>query len=317
MKMTNKSETSAAPLEVRELPSRKGFGLRGKMFVLFFFIPIALILVASLLYMKQLNSLSSHLAQRSSDTVTKVTEEVVAQKGKEVASQCKVYLITHPELKKAFFNYDLKFKRIAVQKIGVTGYTAIYEMPGSDGIWRLWSHVNPNVVGIDTSTLRDSLGESFPGFWEIYTGVKGGRESRGYYKWRDTDGVLRDKFMVCTPIEGTPYVLASTAYLEEFTEAARYMQQSAAQFALKTRNIVIGILAGTLILIGFTVALYGVKLTARIKSLTYVADRISVGDLDAKVTGIESKDEIGELALAIKRMQESIRLAIKRMKERG
>jgi len=314
MRMTRKTEKSAGPSEA---PRRKGFGLRGRMFVLFFFIPIVLILIASLLYMRQLNSLSSHLAQRSSDTVTKVTEEVVAQRGREVASQCKVYLITHPELKKAFFNYDLKFKRIAVQKIGVTGYTAIYETPGPDGIWRLWTDVNPNVVGIDTSTLKDSLGESFPGFWKIYTGVKGGRESQGYYKWRDPDGSLRDKFMVCIPIEGTNYVLAATAYLEEFTEAARFMQQSAAQFALKTRNIVIGILAGTLILIGFTVALYGYKLTERIRSLTYVADRISVGDLDAKVTGIASKDEIGELALAIKRMQESIRLAIKRMKERG
>jgi HAMP domain-containing protein len=287
------------------------------MFVLFFFIPISLILIASLMYMRQLSTLSSHLAKRSSDTVTKVTEEVVAQRAKEVASQCKVYLITHPELKKAFFDFDLRFKRIAVQKIGVTGYTAVYETAESDGIWRLWTHVNPNVVGIDTSTLKESLGETFPGFWKIYTGVKGGKDSRGYYKWRDPDGTLRDKFMVCVPIEGTPYVLAATAYLEEFTETAKSMQEGAAQFALRTRNIVIGILGGTLILIGFTVALYGYKLTKRIKSLTSVADRISVGDLDVSVTGIRSRDEIGDLALAIKRMQESIRLAIKRMKERG
>jgi HAMP domain-containing protein len=314
MRITRNTKKSAAPPSAL---GRRGFGLRGKMFVLFFFIPISLILIASLLYMRQLNMLSSYLAQQSSDTVTRVTEEVVAQRGREVASQCKVYLITHPELKKAFFNYDLKFKRIAVQKIGVTGYTAIYEMPGSDGIWRLWTHVNPNVVGIDTSTLKESLGESFPGFWKIYTGVKGGKESRGYYKWRDADGILRDKFMVCIPVENTKYVLAATAYLEEFTEAAKFMQESAAHFALKTRNIVIGILAGTLILIGLTVALYGYRLTKRIKSLTSVADRISTGDLDVKIPGIEAQDEIGELTFAIKRMQESIRLAIKRIKERG
>jgi HAMP domain-containing protein len=313
MRIARKTEKSAAPSFAL---GRRGIGLRGKMFVLFFFIPISLILLASLLYMRQLSMLSSHLAQKSSDTVAKVTEEVVAQRGREVASQCKVYLITHPELKRAFFNYDLKFKRIAVQKIGVTGYTAIYEMPGSDGIWRLWTHVNPNVVGIDTSTLKESLGESFPGFWKIYTDVKGGKESRGYYKWRDADGVLRDKFMVCTPIENTKYVLAATAYLEEFTEAARFMQESAAQFALRTRNIVVGILAGTLILIGVTVVLYGYRLTERIKSLTSVADRISTGDLDVKIPGIGARDEIGELTLAIKRMQEGIRLAIKRMKER-
>ena len=314
MKVIGKTENSAAPPSA----SRKRlFGLRGKMFVLFFFIPICLILVASLMYMRQLSTLSSHLAERSSATVIKVTEEVVAQRAKEVASQCKVYLITHPELKKAFFDFDLRFKRIAVQKIGVTGYTAVYETAESDGIWRLWTHVNPNVVGIDTSTLKESLGETFAGFWKIYTGVKGGRESRGYYKWRDADGVLRDKFMVCIPIEGTPYVLAATAYLAEFTETAKSMQEGAAQFALRTRNIVIGILGGTLILIGLTVALYGYKLTKRIKSLTSVADRISVGDLDVSVMGIRSRDEVGDLALAIKRMQESIRLAIKRMKERG
>ena len=96
MRNTRNTEKPAA---LSDAPQRKGFGLRGKMFVLFFFIPISLILVASLLYMRQLNALSSHLAQRSSDTVTRVTEEVVAQRGREVASQCKVYLITHPELK--------------------------------------------------------------------------------------------------------------------------------------------------------------------------------------------------------------------------
>jgi len=314
MKVIGKTKNSTA---LPSTPQKRLFGLRGKMFVLFFFIPICLILVASLMYMRQLSTLSSHLAERSSATVTKVTEEVVAQRAKEVASQCKVYLITHPELKKAFFDFDLRFKRIAVQKIGVTGYTALYETAESDGVWRLWTHTNPNVVGIDTSMLKESLGDTFPGFWKIYTGVKGGRESRGYYKWRDADGIVRDKFMVCIPIEGTPYVLASTPYMSEFTETSRLMQECAAQFALKTRNIVIGILGGTLILIGFTVAFYGYRLTKRIKSLTDVADRISVGDLDVSVTGIRARDEIGDLALAIKRMQESIRLAIKRMRERG
>jgi HAMP domain-containing protein len=118
------------------------------------------------------------------------------------------------------------------------------------------------------------------------------------------------------PVEGTPYVLAATAYPDEFTEPVKFMQEGAALFALKTRNIVIGILGGTLILIGFIVALYAYRLTAKIKYLTDITDRISVGDLDAEITGIKSRDEIGELANAIGRMQESIRLAIKRLRER-
>jgi methyl-accepting chemotaxis protein len=321
MTAMRKTEKSAAAPAASQ---KKGFGLiglRGKMFVLFFLIPISLIIAASLLYIWQLTTLSSGLAKGSTETIIKMTEEVVTERAREVASQCKVYLITHPELKKAFFNYDLKFKRIAVQKIGGTGYTTLYEVPGADGVWRTWAHLDPNLIGVDMATLKEPLGVSFPGFWKICTGVKDGKElkeSKGYYKWRDTKGTLRDKFMVSVPVpvEGTQYVLAATAYPDEFTEPVKFMQEGAARFALKTRNIVIGILAGTLILIGFIVALYGYKLTAKIKYLTDVTDRISVGDLDAEITGIKSRDEIGELANAIGRMQESIRLAIKRLRER-
>ena len=312
MGKTEKSATAS-------VPQKKKFGLiglRGKMFVLFFLIPISLIIAASLLYMWQLTTLSSGLAKGSTETIIKMTEEVVAERAREIASQCKVYLITHPELKKAFFNYDLKFKRIAVQKIGVTGYTTLYEVPGADGVWRTWAHLDPNIIGEDMTKFKESLGENFPRFWKIYTGVKDGKESKGYYKWRDAKGNLRDTFTMNIPVEGTPYVLAATAYPDEFTEPVKFMQEGAALFALKTRNIVIGILGGTLILIGFIVALYAYRLTSKIKYLTDITDRISVGDLDAEITGIKSRDEIGELANAIGRMQESIRLAIKRLRER-
>src|SRR4030043_660139 len=146
-----KSAATASP------PKKKSFGLmglRGKMFILFFLIPITLIIAASLLYIWQLTTLSSGLAKGSTETIIKMTEEVVAERAREIASQCKVYLITHPELKKAFFNYDLKFKRIAVQKIGVTGYTSLYETPGSDGVWRTWAHLDPNIIGFVLTSFK-------------------------------------------------------------------------------------------------------------------------------------------------------------------
>jgi methyl-accepting chemotaxis protein len=286
------------------------------MFILFFFVPISLVIAASLLYIWQINTLSSELASGSAGTISKMTEEMVTARAKEVASQCEVYLITHPELKKAFFNYELKFKRIVVQKIGATGYTTLYEVPGADGVWRTWAHVDPNMIGVDMTTLKESLGESFPDFWKIYTGIKDGKESKGYYKWQDAKGTLRDKFMVSIPVTGTPYAVAATAYPDEFTEPVKFMQEGAALFALRTRNLVIAILAGTVILIGLIVAVDAYRLTAQIKYLTDVTERISVGDLDVEITGIKSRDEIGELADAISRMQESIRLAIKRLRER-
>jgi HAMP domain-containing protein len=316
------TEKSAAAASAHQKKKSGLLRIRGRMFILFFFVPIGLIIAASLLYIWQISTLSSELAAGSLGTIARMTEEVVAERAREVASQCKVYLITHPELKKAFFNYDLKFKRIAVQKIGATGYTTLYEVPGPDGVWRTWAHSDPNIIGVDMTTLKESLGESFPGFWKIYTGVKDGKElkelkeSKGYYKWGDGRGTLRDKFMVSIPVMGTPYVVAATVSLDEFTEPVKFMQEGATLFALRTRNLVIAILAGTVILIGLIVAVEAYKLTAKIKYLTDVTERISVGDLDVEITGIKSRDEIGELADAITRMQESIRLAIKRLRDR-
>ena len=64
--------------------------------------------------------------------------------------------------------------------------------------------------------IREGLGDLFDSFWKIFSGVEGGRESKGYYSWRDADKRLRDKYMVCTPVDGTPYVVAATTYLDEF-----------------------------------------------------------------------------------------------------
>ena len=79
--------------------------------------------------------------------------------------------------------------------------------------------------------------------------------------------------------------------------------------------ITVAILGATLLLIGLIVFTYGHRLTSKIKSLTEVADRISVGELGMEIE-TKSKDEIGELADAIARMQDSIRLSIERLRRR-
>jgi len=83
----------------------------------------------------------------------------------------------------------------------------------------------------------------------------------------------------------------------------------------KARLISWAALGGTLLLIGIIVSVYGQRLTGKIKSLTDVAERISIGDLGVEVE-TKSRDEIGELAEAISRMQESIRLSIERLRRR-
>jgi methyl-accepting chemotaxis protein len=76
--------------------------------------------------------------------------------------------------------------------------------------------------------------------------------------------------------------------------------------------LVLGGIAAFFLLI---VSWFGHRLTKRIQSLTEVAERISVGELEAEVE-VKGKDEISTLAEAISRMQESVRLSIERLRRR-
>jgi predicted Zn finger-like uncharacterized protein len=292
----------------------QGLGLRAKMLLLFMVVPIILMAGASLLYLWQLESMSDLLTRESSKFVNQMAEEKIADISAGVAKQCELYLLSHPELIREDFNEDMGFKTLAVQKVGMTGYTALYELPGSDGVWRTWAHPK-KIIGIDMSKLKKPLGRNFPGFWKVYTGVREGKKSQGYYTWQDKDGKFRDKFMVCTPIAGTRFVVAATTYMDEFTGPVKLMQSRAKALTDRARLITWAVLGVTLLLVGLIVSVYGHRLTGKIKSLTDVADRISVGELEMEVK-TTSTDEIGELAEAIARMQDSIRLSIERLRRR-
>ena len=293
----------------------KGIGLRAKMLLLFMVVPIILMAGASLLYLWQLESMSDLLTRESSRFVNQMAEEKIADISVGVAKQCELYLLSHPEIIREDFNEDMGFKTLAAQKVGTTGYTALYELPGSDCVWRTWAHVNKKIIGIDMSKLKKPLGRNFSGFWKVYTGVRKGKKSQGYYTWQDKDGKFRDKFMVCTPIAGTRFVVAATTYMDEFTGPVKLMQSRAKALTDRARLITWAVLGITLLLIGLIVTVYGHRLTGKIKSLTNVADRISVGELEMEVK-TTSTDEIGELAEAIARMQDSIRLSIERLRQR-
>jgi predicted Zn finger-like uncharacterized protein len=294
----------------------KGLGLRGKMMVLFLVIPALLVFAAGASFFWQMRTLSSTVVEASKGTVAQMAEEQVAQTARAVSKQCALYISQHPEFTREEFNHNAEFKDLAVQKVGETGYTALYQLPGTEGgIWRTWAHVNAKIVGIDMSDLRKPLGNNFPSFWRIFTGVSNGKESRGYYAWQDKDGTLRDKFMVCTPVEGTPYIIAATTYLDEFTGPVREVEREINHlYAGAVKKILTIALAAFLVVAGL-VFVYGQRLSGRIRSLTEAADRISVGDLDAQIQ-VRSDDEIGGLAEAIGRMQESIRLSLERLRRR-
>jgi HAMP domain-containing protein len=292
----------------------KGFSLTllHKMLFLFLFVPIVFLILAATFYFKQLEDLSTLLIGDSKNVVTNLSEEIIAETARSVGKQCKLYWDSHPKLSKEEFNTNAEFNSISCVKVGKTGYTALVERPNViEGKWMIWVHPNAKLVNTDISSFKDKN----PRFWKVQTGVINGQESRGYYPWEEKDGTIREKFMVDTPIEGTNFFIASTTYIDEFTGPVRDMEQRANVITNGVRKVVYAILGIALFMIALIVALYSHRLSKRIRSLTDHAERISVGELDA-VLEIKANDEIGDLAEAITRMQDSIRFSIERLRRR-
>lgn len=304
-------KASAGGMKVR-------FGLRGRLFVFFFLIPIALIATQGYLYLQQFNSLSIALSSKSTNIVKQFAEQIIGEKARSVAGQVRLFLESHPNMQPDQFYDDPSLKAIALQPVGKTGYTALYSEPGSDGKWHTWVHANKKIIGsnFDMAALEKPMGSNFPGFWKVYIGVKGNKESQGYYTWLEADGkTSRDKFMVSTPVIGTPYYVAATTYMDEFTVEIDKMKADASQTSKQAQNLLLSISAIVLILIGSITFWYGRSLTSNIKSLTDSTERISMGDLEVKID-IKSKDEIGLLAQALNRMQTSLNMAMARMRKK-
>ena len=103
--------------------------------------------------------------------------------------------------------------------------------------------------------------------------------------------------------------------IANISAATAMMQSRAKTLTDKARVIALIVLGATLLLIGIIVFVYVHRLTGKIKSLTEVAERISAGELEMEIE-TRSRDEIGELAEAIARMQDNIRLSIERLQRR-
>ena len=62
------------------------------------------------------------------------------------------------------------------------------------------------------------------------------------------------------------------------------------------------------------VFIFGSALSANIRYLSAMTDRISLGELDA-VIEVRSRDELAVLAQSISRLQQSVKLSIQRLKK--
>ena len=293
---------------------RHGLGLRAKILILFFFVPIVLFALSTYLFFGQVKSLSGLIGDESTIVVTDMAESIIREKGEAVAREVALYLKTHPNLRRKDFSKDAEFMKIAVQKVGETGYTVLNSAPSQREPWRIRAHPKKVLIGADIlNAVKSKLSEyDFERFKRMHdAAVANKKEATGYYRFLDDE----EKFASFAAVEGTDLWILSTTYIDEFTFPMQKLQERVRALTAETLRIVVANVGVTVLLVAIIAFFYGLRLSGNIRSLTRIADRISVGDLDAEFN-IKSKDELGGLAEAIGRMQESIRFSIERLHRR-
>ncbi len=252
------------------------------------------------------------------NTTEKWTEEearnIIKQKAVDVSKQIQIYVKYHPE-SLTELESDEELKKIAVQPVGETGYTAVHDRNGINHF-----HINPKIVGFDLHNLADR----YPAFWRILEKSLT-QESEGYYLWEDPDGKVRKKYMYCTPINETELVVCATTYLDEFSECQKEIKNTITSHFknIKEENKSLYISSLNKFFLIFFILTVGIVFGAIILTQAIVkpiiilkkaVEKIRKGNLNINLK-TDSKDEIGELTFAFNKMVKEIKNSRKKLKK--
>ncbi|OPY69825.1 MAG: nitrate/nitrite sensor protein NarX [Syntrophorhabdaceae bacterium PtaU1.Bin034] len=262
--------------------------------------------------LESLKELGDMTLKESTASLNRLGELTIQEKAEAVAKEIAIYVKGRPAKAKGSIYSDEVLKKIAVQKVGETGYTAVHDTLGINRF-----HSNPQMIDVDLHTLATKL----PDFHKI---MKAGLTvpAGGYYNWRDADGTIRPKYMYTVPVAGTNLVVAATTYIDEFSRPAKAITTKMNEIqrtyaSLYNQRFV---LFGIIVLLDLLVLLvviyfYASSIVRPIRYLSELADRISMGDLRTNVN-IKGTGEVVILAQSIERMQTSVRAAIERLQKR-
>ncbi len=298
---------------------RPTIGIRTKVLIAFIMLPLVSIAAFGYFALSDIRKIGEYAllsstvlgesaATDSSRALEQLGETIIAQKAADVALQCKIFIDAHPGMTIEDLQRSPEFQKIAVQPVGKTGYTILYE---KSGIMRF--HLNPELINFDMHNWRDKL----PDFWHIFEKTFDGRPNSGYYDWQDVDGSIRRKFMAIVPVSGTPYMVAATTYIHEFSipmeETKKKISEAARSINTHVNQMLDGIYATFIhFIIIMVIAILVISfwlsrtITRPIVALTEGAKAVGRGELDYRVE-VTTDDEFGTLARAFNRMASDLK----------
>lgn len=277
-------------------------------------VPLLLVGIWSLYTLQQA---SESATEQSEAALTQLGETAILKSAESVAQQVDQYLAAHPELDwrdAAQFEANSEMAKIAVQPVGETGYTALFDQEAVTHF-----HENPELIGVDLGTLAEKL----PEFWAILSASLDGTPSAGYYDWEDADGRIRPKYMSIVPVGNTGLRVAATTYIDEFSRPVVQVQTALDAVRNRARTQLIVVLMVVAGIATFGAVMFSRRICRPINRITKAASQIAAGDLSAGTSmarppsagaAASDRDELGLLARAFGQMANSLISVINQVK---
>ncbi len=303
--------------ETPEEPTGKKWrlGIRAKMILLFFVLPSVLSGLAVMLTLQQNYRIANNVMSQSKQVMIEAGKDLVLARTAAMADQLRLYLQNKPYLTGNQFASDPGLMQIVEGGITRSGYAVVYSEPqeGNREEATVWVHPEGGAIGQSVAdVMQPTLGNAAVGFFDLFNKALAGRRIDGTL----TPGDGGEQWLVAfAPVEGQPYGVVMLTPQQGFDQPLRTIEaatQGNMRQALLMTLVIMGV---AFVAIGIVVSLFGHRLTGKLHYLTSVTDKISVGDLETEIEPM-SDDEIGDLAEAIGRMQDSLKLAIERLRRR-
>ncbi|MBM3141567.1 MAG: HAMP domain-containing protein [Chloroflexi bacterium] len=295
-----------------------GFGVRAKILIPFLaltFISLGVISSLSLRsiyeisYLVRENSITmgEEVVRQSIAALEDLGRRLVQRRALNVASEIEIFMRYHPNPDMSKLKENPELKEIAVQSVGQTGYTMVYDKTGT-----VYFHEDPKMVGVN---LRKIGGE--PVYFSSIVERSFLGEASGYYDWEDAKGNVRQKYMHCIPVEGTELLVAAVTYIDEYSAPAGELESEIAATVLATTQniddqvkkaqlIFIAIFGGMLLIAVAVIFLLSRAITRPILALTKGAEVIAKGELDYSIKA-DTGDEIQQLAEQFNEMAKALK----------
>ncbi len=282
-------------------------GIRSKILIFFLAMALMSLGVISLVAFKTISDVSSlvkqnsiamgeQVARQSVSALEDLGRTLIQRRALFIGDEIGLFIQYHPYMGPSELKSDAELQGIAVQRVGQTGTTFVYDNNGS-----VYFDADPKLVGVN---LLKVGGEPVSYASIVERSFKG--EASGYYDWIDANGDERTKYMYATPIEGTNLVAAASTYIDEYSGPAKELEDhitatvnattQAIDKQIQTVQLIFtGVFGGMILLATAVIFLLSGAITRPILALTKGAEVIAKGELDYNIKA-ETGDEIQLLA---------------------